>query len=330
MRNPAGHAAPAPPPARSSAARRRLRTQTAAVVAWAAGAAALATALFPTLAAALFAFLAGAVMVVTMRTSLRGGLVAAAAAAVPFAFADLELSGLGGAGASHQVVASLLLGLGLLLVSAAVADAASAAISRVPAEPARTGDAGPIWTERATMSERDAGLRRAAWELARAAEYRREVALALVGLDDPPDGDDAGMRLGLMQGLDELVLESVTRFDLVCEYGPCERLMVLPEESAANLLDGGSQICALATERLGRHVRMALASFPAHGSTLHSLLSELELDLSTCRTHGIAVQVCSTTPQRAGDAVLAAEPLRVLEHGAGGGEREAGGTVMWA
>jgi len=73
-----------------------------------------------------------------------------------------------------------------------------------------------------------------------------------------------------------------------------------------------------------------LHSFPAHGSTLHSLLSELELDLSTCRTHGIAVQVCSTTPQRAGDAVLAAEPLRVLEHGAGGGEREAGGTVMWA
>jgi hypothetical protein len=330
MRNTTRNAVPAPPRAarRGSTARIRLRTQTAAVVAWAAGAAALAAALYPTLAAALFAFLAGLVMVVTMRTSLRGGLVAGAGAAVPFAFADLQLSALGGAGTSHEVVASLLLGLGLLLASAAVADAASTAISRLPAEPAPASEPGPIWTERATLSERDAGLRRAEWELARAAEYHREVALALVGLDVPTGGDDARTRLGLMQGLDELVLDGVTRFDVVCEHGPCERLMVLPEESATSLVDGASQICALATERLGRHVRMALASFPEHGSTLRALLTELELDLTTCRVHGITVQVCSTAPPRACEA--APEPLVVLEPEEGVVEPDEGGTVMSA
>jgi hypothetical protein len=314
--------APAAPP--RDGARTRLRTRTAAVVAWAAGAAALATALYPTLAAALFAFLAGAVMVVTMRTTLRGGLAAGVAAAVPFAFADLQLSALA-AGISREAVASLLLGVGLLLASAAVADAASAAIRRIGVEPPRARDVEPIWTERATMSERDAGLRRAEWELARAAEYRREVALALVGLDVPEGGDGASRRLRLMQALDELVLESVTRFDLVCEYGPCERLMVLPEEPATSLVDGAMQICALATERLGRHVRMALASYPAHGSTLHALLTELELDLQTCRVHGIAVQVCSTPPQAA-----PAEPLVVLEPEEDAVEPDQGGTVMSA
>jgi hypothetical protein len=330
MRKTTRGAVPAPPrlAGRGSTARIRLRTQTAAVVAWAAGAAALAAALYPTLAAALFAFLAGVVMVVTIRTSLRGGLAACMGAAVPFAFADLQLSALGGAGTSHEVVASLLLGLGLLPASAAVADAASTAISRLPAEPSLAREPGPIWTERATLSERDAGLRRAEWELARAAEYHREVALALVGLDVPTGGDDARTRLGLMQGLDELVLDSVTRFDVVCEHGPCERLMVLPEESVASLVDGASQICALATERLGRNVRMALAGFPDHGSTLRALLTELELDLTTCRMHGITVQVCSTAPPRASEA--APEPLVVLEPEQAVVEADGGGTVMSA
>jgi len=316
-----------PAAAPRQSARSHLRTQTAAVVAWAAGTAALGTALYPPLAAALFAFLAGVVMVVAMRTSLRGGLVAGAAAAVPFAFADLRLSALA-AGISHEVVASLLLGLGLLLASAAVADTASTAISRVGADPARARDVEPMWTERATMSERDAGLRRAAWEVARAAEYRRKVALALVGLDIHGAGDDAGTRLALMRALDELVLGSVTRFDVVCEYGPCERLMVLPEESAASLVDGASRICALATERLGRDVRMALVSFPANGQTPHALLTGLELDLEACRVHGIAVKVCSTAAPAA-----AREPLLVLDHeqaGTGPGKPDEGGTVMFA
>jgi hypothetical protein len=313
-------AVPARPDIRS-----RLHTQTAAVAAWAAGAAALGTALYPTLAAALFAFLAGAVMVATMRTSLRVGLAAGGAAALPFAFADLQLSALG-AGISSEAVASLLLGAGLLLASAVLADAASAAISRIGPGPARAREAESMYGERAVLSERDAGMRWAGWELARAAEYRREVALALVGIDVPEGGEEASTRLALMQQLDELVLESVTRFDVLCEHGPCELLMVLPEVPATSLVDGASRICALATERLGRHVRMALASFPAHGSTLHALLTELDLDLQTCRTLGIDVQVCRTPPPPDEEP----EPLLMLGRGEGAGEPGRNGTALRA
>src|SRR5947207_293477 len=84
------------------------------------------------------------------------------------------------------------------------------------------------------LGERGEGLRGAEWELARAAEDRREVALALVGIDAPPGGERAEARQRLMRRLDELVLASVSRFDVVCEHGPYERLMVVPEESAAS------------------------------------------------------------------------------------------------
>jgi hypothetical protein len=96
--------------------------------------------------------------------------------------------------------------------------------------------------------------------------------------------------------LDDLVLDSVTRFDVVVEYGPRERLLVLPEESVDGLREGASRLCALAGDRLGRHVRMALAGFPAHGSSLRELLTELEIDLATCLMRGITVQACGTAP----------------------------------
>jgi hypothetical protein len=274
--------------------RTRLRTQTIALVAWAAGAAALATALYPSLAAALLAFLDGVVMVVTLRTSLRGGLLTALAAVVPFAFADVSLCALAG---EREFGAPMVLGLGLLGASAVIADTASAAIARLSGEPPRKLDADdPSTGERPALSERDAGLRRAEWELARSSGYRREVALALIGVDVPRGRDEARTRLTLMAALDELVLSSVTRFDVVCEYGPCERLMVLPEESAASLSEAAARICAAATERLGWHVRMALAGFPAHGRTLRALLGELEIDLAACRADDIAVRVCSAGP----------------------------------
>jgi len=299
-------------PADPRARRSGLRTQAVALVAWAAGAGALASALYPVLAAALFAFLTGLVMVATLRSTLRRGLAAGAIAAVPFAFAERTLDAISGA-AGHEGVAYLLLGVALLLGSAVVADAASAAIGRLPA-----GGAGrepePGWREGMGVSDRDAGLRRADWELARAAEYQREVTLALVGLDVPPGADGAAARVDLMQRLDGMALESVTRFDVVCEYGLYERLMVLPEESASSVGEGASRLCAVASERLGRTVRMALASFPAHGSTLRALLTELEIDLAACRANGVAVQVCGAAdhaaPAYAGGG---REPLLLLE-----------------
>ncbi len=322
--------------------RSRLRAQFVALVGWAAGATALATALYPTLAAALFAFLAGVVMVITLRVSLRAGLAAASAAAVPFTFADLTLNALAASPAgSQQAAAALLLGLGLLLVSAAIASTVSASISRLLRASQRWSDTDIALGERRGVEERDAGLRRAEWELARAAEYRRDAALALVGIDLPEDGDDATTRMALLRRLDDLLVQGVSRFDVVCEFGPYERLMVLPEESATGLRDGASQICTLATERLGRRVRMALAGSPTHGTSIQALLTELESDLATCRTRNITVKVCSTAGQlpleaalpgtapRATDTQVARqEPLLILEPDEGIIEPVTGGTVM--
>jgi hypothetical protein len=292
------------------ARRSGLRTQAIALAAWTAGATALATALYPALAAALFAFLAGLVMVVTLRTSLRRGLTAGAAAAVPFGFADRALNALAGdAGVAYDGTVYLLLGVALLLGSAVVADAAAAAIGRLPAEGTLPSD-DAAWqgTDCPVLCERDPGLRQAEWELARAVEYRREVALALIGIDAPPGDVPAEARLELMRRLDELVLASVTRFDLVCEYGPHERLMVVPEESAASIGEGASQLCATATERLGHPVRMAMASFPAHGATVRALLTELEIDLATCRMHGLVAQVCGVQNQPPPEPLVVLEP----------------------
>jgi len=297
-----------PPDGRSA-----LRTQSIALVAWAAGAGALAAALYPMLAAALFAFLAGLVMVVTLRWTLWRGLVAGLLAMAPFAFAERTLDALDGV-AGHEEILCLLLGVALLLGSAAVADAASTAIGRLPAPGGRQDEPVPVWGGNQALRERDDGLRRAEWELARAMEYGREVTLALVGIDVPAGVDASTTRLDLLRRLDELVLESVTRFDVLGEYGLYERLMVLPEESASGIGEHATQLCAVATERLGRRVRMALATFPAQGSTLRALLTELEIDLAGCRMNDLMVQICGvpdrTAPAGAGRS---AEPMLLLE-----------------
>ena len=61
-------------------------------------------------------------------------------------------------------------------------------------DPGIRSEAWPDWRDDSALSECDAGLRRAEWEVARAAEYGREVAVALIGLDAPPEGDEVGAR----------------------------------------------------------------------------------------------------------------------------------------
>ena len=289
---------PAAPPGRWS----DLRTQVMAVAAWAAGSAALATALYPVLAASLFAFLVGLVLVISLRTSLRAGLLVAAGAVVPFALADLALTALaadpsaGGLGpgallahpAARQpdVLAYLVVGAALLAGSAAVADTASAVLARAGDRPAAAAPSAPG---------------RAEWELARAFEYRRGLALALLGVEAPEAAEEPGRRVRLMADLDELVLDTVSRFDVVAVYGSRERLLALPERSAEALCADADQLCALATERLGRPVRMALLS-PVPGAALAELLAELEVGLARCRA--------GTLPFRSGVASI--EALHVL------------------
>jgi hypothetical protein len=78
--------------------------------------------------------------------------------------------------------------------------------------------------------------------------------------------------------------------DVVVAYGSRERLVVLPERSAEGLAADAHQLCALATARLDRPVRMALVG-PAPGSTLREVLAELEVGLARCRISAAAVEV---------------------------------------
>src|SRR5437588_1952755 len=130
--------------------RSAVRAYAIAVVAWASGATALATALYPALAGALFAFLTGLILVVTLRTSLWVGLGAAALGVPLFVYANLALLVLSAdphaslqvpAVVGHPAVQQLgvwatsVLGGGLLLASATVADSAAAVIGQVRAAP---------------------------------------------------------------------------------------------------------------------------------------------------------------------------------------------------
>jgi hypothetical protein len=69
-----------------------------------------------------------------------------------------------------------------------------------------TGGDAADWRSDPLVCERDAGGRCAEWELARAAEYGREVTLALIGVDVTADDGDAHVYLALMRGLDDVVL----------------------------------------------------------------------------------------------------------------------------
>jgi hypothetical protein len=229
-----------------------LRTQVMAVVAWTAGSTALATALYPELAAALFAFLVGVVSVVALRTSLARAAALGAVAVIPFTFADL-------------------------------------ALTTVAADPGAV-DLSPL-ALLVHPAAREQGMRRAERQIARAEAYGREMALALVGVDAPMAGDLRTDEVQMTEKLDELILANVTRFDVVAAYGPRDRLMALPEESPQRLSGDAAQLCEPATARLGRQVRMALVTFPKDGKGLRELLTELEVDLATCRVNGIAVQL---------------------------------------
>jgi hypothetical protein len=291
------------------------RTQLVVVSSWTAAVTAMAILLYPPLAAALFALLVGLVIATGLRRRSRGALPLAVLAAAAFTLADLAVSvvtsdpaasrlgpiGLLSHPAAHQVsvLASLVLGTLVLVVSAALASGLSRAVGRpsdvVVAPPSRGRAAAERPPSgRAAVRDLDVGLRQAEVEVARATEYRREVTLALVGIDPPAEGGDTRSeheRLHAMRFLDDLILANVTRFVAVVAYGPNERLMVLPEESADSLTGAAGQLCDLATEYLTRQVRAALVSYPAHGRSLPGLLSSLEIDLAACRANQVVVTV---------------------------------------
>lgn len=266
-----------------------------ALVAWAAGSAALSVAFYPPLAASLFAFLVGVVIVMTLRTTLRTGLLVAAAVVPLFLYAQLTMVAVGadptfgdlgpGALLRQPAVRQLdvwslgLLGAAILLASSGVAEATSAMIGRIAPAP-HVGAPAEAGT-------REPGIERVEREVARATAHRRPMALALIGLDGP-GGLDADRA---MADLDRLVPDTLGRFDVVATYGSRERLVALPEQTTESFAAGAGALCRQATARLGRHVRAALVEYPAHGSLFSELVAELEAGLAACRAAGETVRV---------------------------------------
>src|SRR5579884_4392253 len=269
-----------------------------ALVIWVSASAALASSLYPAQAAALFTFLVGLVVVVTLRATITFGLAMAAFAAVLFAAVHLALSagsadprpghldlqGLLARPTSREggVWAGTIIAVVVLMVSSLLADVVSAATARLAAggpAPAPEPRQGPL--PRSRVDGRELGLLKAEWELARAATYRRRLTLGLIGPD--PEAEPPG---AAMEALDRLLGDTLTAFDVICAYGPWERLMVMPEEPCERVVAGAEQLCEVAGARLGRPVRMSVAGFPEDGSTLPDLLRHLDRWLGRCREGG--------------------------------------------
>lgn len=275
-------------------------TRFMATLAWTCGGAALTSVVLPPPAGALGALLIGAASLLGLRAPALAAMRVAVLTAAMLACASIALAisredpgaALDGLAAALRspalrdpgtwlpalVSAVLVLGAAPLASWAAAGLAASASgATRFAAKQPRSGPV-PARPRPLVLSQVEA-------ELARSAEELRDLSLALLGVDSAGEADPTpAMRL-----LDEAVASSLTASDSVCEYGPTERLVVLPDVAAPALRAGAAQLCVAGAELVGRPVRAALATFPADGSTFRHLLDRLELDLAACRAQGTTI-----------------------------------------
>jgi hypothetical protein len=292
------------------------RAEVMALVAWISGSAALGSSLYSSRIAALFAFLVGVVVVVTLRVTVTFGLAAAAFGAVLFTIAHLaldtgvivprlahlELQGMLTQALLRQesVWVGMIVAVVVLMVSSLLADVVSRGAACHPEEeesaPALEANPQPVLPPR--LDRREAGLLKAEWELTRAITYRHHLTLGLVG----PDADQGAEEQSRpsMDALDHLLCDTFTAFDVICAYGPWERLIVMPEEPSERVAAGAMHLCEVASDRLGCPVRMSVAGFPEDGSTLSELLSRLDQRLLYCRqTHATVCADQAFPPSKA-------------------------------
>jgi hypothetical protein len=275
-----------------------VRTRAMLLVAAACISAALASQLYPGPLALLFCLLLAAGCTAALRASTRLALVSAIGTVVAFVSGALATSSVGthaagpdgtspGAGAVPGLLLCAILLLGCSLLSLWT----SAGVARAPLAWAG-GRHRKALLEAPAVLRQDAVLERLDWELGRAGEYRRPLTLCLLGIDPPSaEGDvDASRLEGAMRRVDQLLLQELSRFEVVSEHGPLERLLILPELWADGFADDAARVCALATGRVRRTARAALVTFPFDGTRAETLLADLEASLARCR---------------AGDALLA-------------------------
>jgi hypothetical protein len=133
------------------------------------------------------------------------------------------------------------------------------------------------------------------WVLAEARRGRRLVTLGLVGVDAPAEYDvepaEPAARADIMAQLDEMLMVSVTGEQSVSEYGPWERLLVLPDVWAEDFRDLAQNLVRTARQRIRRQVRVALITLPLDGAGDAEPLEYLERALEVCRAGRVSVSV---------------------------------------
>jgi hypothetical protein len=274
---------------------------------------ALGIATCPPPVAILLVLLYGSVVAVGLRAPQWITVAAGLAAALAFAAVRLRLAGIqsdpmlvpaaapgsidGVAFADAGLWASAVLGAWSLALSAVLALWCSRGL------PTRKADQPALKLSLAGRSAPPVGRDRAQWVLAEAARGGRMVTLGLVGIDAPGDDDaeetDAlplpgkgeESRLEAMSRLDGVLRNRLPGDDLLCEYGPWERLLILPDVWAEDFRETAAQLVKAARQQVNRQVRVALITFPVDGQRAADPLDYLERALEVCRAGRTSVSV---------------------------------------
>jgi hypothetical protein len=185
--------------------------------------------------------------------------------------------------------ASALFGAGTLLASSALALWCAEGLG------SSTGAASPapaLATAAAPRGAEVVGRARADWLLAEARRGRRLVTLGLIGVDAPADYElEPGEREGVMVQLDEMLSSGLAGQEALSEYGPWERLLVLPDVWAEDFREQAATLVKTARQRIRRPVRVALITFPLDGPGASEPFEYLERSLEVCRAGRSSVSV---------------------------------------
>lgn len=274
------------------------RTRVMLLVAGGALLCALGSATCPAPAAILLTLLYGAVVSVSLRCPRRVAIPASALAALAFAVMQLRMTSGGG---DQQAMLG-----GLLVASCVLAAWCSRALG------SRTGTAPAVRLHMSPTRPELSSRERAEWALAEADREGRLVTLGLLGVDAPAD-EELGPeeRVEAMRQLDEVLREGLPGQDILSDYGPWERLLVLPDLWAEDFRGTADQLVKAARQRLKRQVRVALISFPRDGSRAGNPVDYLERALEVCRAGRTLVsvgrpRVRNMTPNAGGERVESA------------------------
>jgi hypothetical protein len=116
--------------------------------------------------------------------------------------------------------------------------------------------------------------------------------MGLIGVDAPADYElEPGEREEVMGQLDELLGGGLASPEALSEYGPWERLVVLPDVWAEDFREQAANLVKTARQRIGRPVRVALITFPLDGPGATEPFEYLERALEVCRAGRSSVSV---------------------------------------